>query len=187
MATKERHDGEALGKVLGILVSVEGSYTYVDKIAQATSKDLAMYYVRDALRDYASLTSSDKISDSPQAKFVADTILPSEIESDVAKITQLNSVPELREYLSFIASEALIQAFALENRQEYELAKSILDYLHLSGSNANPGRSDIQKASAQIKQKAREIASAIGVPEDDVIGVADNAWIIGYLLKKRNG
>jgi len=109
----EKSKGHALGSLLGVLVAVEGSFAYVDKIAQASSKDLALYYIRDALRDYASLMASDKVSDFPQAKALADSLSSSDLEKDVGEIEQINSVPELREYLSYVASEALIQATKL--------------------------------------------------------------------------
>jgi len=164
---------------------VEGSFTYVDKIAQASSKDLALYYIRDALRDYASLMASDKVSEFPQAKALADSLSSSDLEKDVGEIEQINSVPELREYLSYVASEALIQATTLGNRQLYDLAVKIRDYLGFSPVGEKPSGEEVEKLSNEIKQKAREIASALDVTEEDVLAVAKNKNILWSVLKKK--
>ncbi|MGC8615277.1 MAG: hypothetical protein ACP5UU_05680 [Thermoprotei archaeon] len=183
MSAEKKLAGQALGKLLGILVGIEGSYTYVDKIAQASSRDLAMYYVRDALRDYASLMGSDKISDFPQAKVLADSLPPSEVEKDVETIAQLSSVPALREYLSYVASEALIQASALGNKQQYDLGRKIKDFLGFTATSQNPDKNEVDRLSAAIRQKAEQIASALQVPEEDVLAVANNSSILRSLLK----
>ncbi len=48
---------DTLARLLATLVA-EGNYTYIDKIGYAPSRDLLMFYIKEAMRDFHSLLRS---------------------------------------------------------------------------------------------------------------------------------
>ncbi|MGC8933494.1 MAG: hypothetical protein ACP5LQ_09460 [Candidatus Methanodesulfokora sp.] len=46
---------KSIAELLAVLVTKNKSYTYVDKLGYALSKDLMLYYLREVLRDFHSL------------------------------------------------------------------------------------------------------------------------------------
>lgn len=105
-----------LAKVLAVLLVEQGSYSYIDKLSQTSSKDLALYYVREALRDYHSLASRG--FEKEAAKELARTVNFRELEEEIDKLRGLEGVPQLREEISFITARALAQAGRLARREE---------------------------------------------------------------------
>ncbi len=97
-----------LAKVLAILIAEEGNYTYVDKLGYAPSKDLAVYYVREALRDLHSLINSQRW-ENPRAKEEADQINFDRVERSIQELAKLDSKDKkkLREITALISAKAL--------------------------------------------------------------------------------
>ena len=50
-----------VAKVLSVLIAEKENYTYVDKLGYAPSKDLAIFYIREALRDFSFFNKRWKI------------------------------------------------------------------------------------------------------------------------------
>ncbi|MEM2741990.1 MAG: type I-A CRISPR-associated protein Csa5 [Nitrososphaeria archaeon] len=107
-----------LPKILAILLVEQGSYTYIDKLAQSTSKDLALYHIREALRDYHSLLSRGISNDA--ARDIAGKINFSYMENEIREIKEVLSVSDLRERVSFLSSQALIEAARMKTRSAYD-------------------------------------------------------------------
>lgn len=101
-------DSSMLARVLAVLLLERGSYSYIDKIAQTSSRDLALYYVREALRDYHSLASGR--FEKEEAAELARSINFRVLEEEIAKLRELKDVSQLREELSFVAAQALAEA-----------------------------------------------------------------------------
>jgi len=109
-----------LAKALAVLVIEEENYSYIDKLGYAPSKDLALYYVKEALRDLHSLIRGGRF-ENPYAKKLLNQINLDEAERAIEEIGKITTRKELREYLSMVASKALtISAKALlkEERKE---------------------------------------------------------------------
>ncbi|MEZ0345235.1 MAG: type I-A CRISPR-associated protein Csa5 [Infirmifilum sp.] len=97
-----------LARVLAILNVEQGSYHYIDKISQTVSRSLAMYYIREALRDYASLTQRG--FETKAAREAAQYVNFLELEKEIEMIRSMEDVSALREELSAIAAQALAEA-----------------------------------------------------------------------------
>ncbi|MCC6014023.1 MAG: type I-A CRISPR-associated protein Csa5 [Candidatus Verstraetearchaeota archaeon] len=106
-----------LGKILGILIAEEGSYTYVDKLAYAPSKDLVTFYLREALRDLHSLMRKTRFENEKtpnELKSINFEI----IENCIQKLRDVEDRRELRELTSIIASMALTYSASLIQESE---------------------------------------------------------------------
>lgn len=102
-----------LPKALGILVAEQESYTYVDKFGYAPSKDLAIFYLKEALRDLSSLSKKDKF-ENPRAKEALNQVNFEKIEKEIDALYEVKDRSELREITSIIASKALVISARLE-------------------------------------------------------------------------
>jgi|UniRef100_A0A7C3SM82 hypothetical protein len=112
-----------IAKILAILRVEHGSYTYIDKISHTSSRDLAVYYIREALRDYHSLMTRG--FSNPLAENLARTVSFEGVEREIERIRGLSGAVELREELSTITAQALAEAARIlswvqreEERQE---------------------------------------------------------------------
>ena len=97
---------ESLAKLLAVLVAENGSYSYVDKLSYAPSKDLVLYYLREALRDFHSLKNKTQWANS-KALTEAGEIKMEFVEKDIEDIAKISGMKELREAVSLIAAKAL--------------------------------------------------------------------------------
>jgi len=95
-----------LAKVLAVLVAEERNYTYVDKLGYVPSKDLAVFYIREALRDLHSLLRKEKF-ENKKAEELAKEIKFDKIETALENLTRISDKKELREKTSLIAAKAL--------------------------------------------------------------------------------
>jgi len=95
-----------VGRMLGLLIAEEESYTYVDKLAYAPSKDLAIFYLREALRDLHSLMRKTEFEYDKTVNELK-SIDFSLIENCIQQLSNVKDRKELRELTSFIASTAL--------------------------------------------------------------------------------
>ena len=104
-----------LAKVLALLLIEQGSYSYIDKISQTSSKDLALYHIREALRDYHSLRSRGFSNE--VATELAKTIDFGRLEKEILEIKDVADITQLRERTSLITAEALAMAGRLVRRE----------------------------------------------------------------------
>jgi len=97
---------------LAVLVAENRSYTYVDKLAYAPSKDLVFYYLREALRDFHSLKNKPGWEHS-EIKEEADKVDMEKVEREIQELDKVKGVKELRERVSLITAKALATASRL--------------------------------------------------------------------------
>jgi len=95
-----------IGKILAVLVAEQDSYTYVDKIGYAPSRDLAIFYLKEAIRDFHSLLRRGEF-ENKSAKKEAEKINYNRVEYEIRKMSNISDRKELREKLSLIAALAL--------------------------------------------------------------------------------
>ncbi len=97
-----------LAEVLAILIAEKKNYTYVDKLGYAPSKDLAIYYIREALRDLHSLLNSQRWEHT-KAKKRAEGIDFGKVEKSIQEIEKINPTDKkrLREITALISAKAL--------------------------------------------------------------------------------
>ena len=97
-----------IAEVLAVLVAEKGNYTYVDKLGYAPSKDLAIYYIREALRDLHSLINSQRWENS-KARERAGRINFDRVELGIQEISKLDprDKKRLREITALISAKAL--------------------------------------------------------------------------------
>ena len=95
-----------LSKVLAVLVAEEEDYTYVDKLGYVPSKDLAVFYLKEALRDLHSLLRKEKF-ENKEAGELANKIKYDKVEKALEELTNVSNRKELREKTSLIAAKAL--------------------------------------------------------------------------------
>lgn len=85
------------------------NYNYIDKVANASTKDMALYHIREAFRDFDTLKNND--DDMKKALSVlegkAEKINYAELEKEIDYIERLSTLSELRQKLSRIAVDAI--------------------------------------------------------------------------------
>ena len=104
---------DTISKILGILIAERESYSYVDKIGYAPSKDMLLHYLKEAFRDYNSLLTGgfDKKSLEEEAKKINIEYAEREL-MDIENISEEDR-KAIREVSSLIASKALLVAAKL--------------------------------------------------------------------------
>jgi CRISPR-associated protein Csa5 len=107
---------KSIPEVLSVLIAENESYTYVDKLGYAPSKDLALYYLREALRDFHSLSKNPRWRNE-KAKGKAEEIDMEKAISEIEGIKRVGSVKDLREEISFITAKALALAATLAEKE----------------------------------------------------------------------
>jgi CRISPR-associated protein Csa5 len=111
---------DRIAKVVAVLVA-DGNYTYVDKLANAPSADLVLFYLREAMRDFHSLLRHGKVKNEDASKLfdrVREEIYS--VAGDVNKVLDFlnesvtkvyeecrNDPKRLREICSLIGAKAL--------------------------------------------------------------------------------
>ncbi len=104
---------DPLSQVLAVLIAENEEYAYVDKLGYVVSSDLAVYYLREALRDFSSIMNKTKWNNS-QALSEAKKIRLNDVEKIIDYIAELNDPREIRRVVSLIAAKALAKANALK-------------------------------------------------------------------------
>ena len=104
---------DPLSRVLAVLIAENEEYAYVDKLGYVVSSDLAVYYLREALRDFSSLMNKTKWNN-PKALSEAKKIKLHEVEKVIDYIAKLEDPREVRKIVSLIAAKALARANALK-------------------------------------------------------------------------
>lgn len=101
-----------IAELLAVLVAENWSYTYVDKLAYAPSKDLVLYYLREALRDFHSLKNKPQW-DNPRAREEIEKVSMERVEREIQELGEVERMKELRERVSLITAKALAIASKL--------------------------------------------------------------------------
>ncbi|MCD6348504.1 MAG: type I-A CRISPR-associated protein Csa5 [Candidatus Korarchaeota archaeon] len=107
---------DSIAELLAVLIAENEEYTFVDKLGYAPSKDLVLYYLREALRDYHSLLNQG--FKNSKAKERADSIELDKIEKGIEEIGGIQGSKELREKISLMTAKALAIAASLRGRDE---------------------------------------------------------------------
>jgi len=108
--------------VLAVLIAESRAYTYTDKLGYATTKDLTLFYIKEALRDFHSLLNQD-VWENTRARESALSIDMSYVNRELERISEASSLIELREIVSLITAKALAKAAELTRTQESEEEK----------------------------------------------------------------
>lgn len=178
--SKDRSSPE-LAKLLAILLVEQESFSYIDKLSQTSSKDLALYYLREALRDYHSLANRgfEKRVVEDAAKFINFN----KIEQEIAEINEFTDLIQLRGKLSFVAAEALAKAGEfIRYEEKYQLAKKVVEYI--KSSNDNLPKDDANLLSKIIEEKSKEISEALKVPEKVLINISEDERLLNLILER---
>ncbi len=118
-----RRDVENLSTMLAVLVAGENEYTYIDKIGYAPSKDLLMFYLKEALRDFHSLVRGRLKNE--RARELLNNFIEKLKSSNIDLNKSIDKIYEnitdrrsLREISSLISAKALaISAKYVERRE----------------------------------------------------------------------
>jgi len=105
-----------VAKILAILIAEENSYTYVDKLGNAPSVDLALHYIREAFRDFHSLLRKGSLENKALQNLVEDVKKNIDrVQVTLSDIAKIEDRKVLRKVVSLIASKALaLAAFYLK-------------------------------------------------------------------------
>ncbi len=166
-----------ISKILAALTVEQGSYTYVDKLAQSTSKDIALYHIREALRDFHSLMNRGF----EKAKDLVETISFTKVEEELNEIRKKESLIELREVVSLITSQALSEAARLMSKELYELANKVVDKLKELGKY----KENVEELKKEILNNAALLAKELGEPEERIKEIAEKTSLLKYIVKKK--
>lgn len=109
---------DSLSDMLAILIVEQESYAYIDKLSNAPSKDLALLYLREALRDLHSLSNKERF-ENPKIQEEISKLKSnlSNIEKGIELLHAKDDKKELREFVSMVAAKALTKAMRLKEDQ----------------------------------------------------------------------
>ncbi len=94
-------------RLLAVL-TVESGPTYVDKVSHAPSKDLALLYIEEALRDADALRRAGAAGFESGAAFQElSKINWDYVKKEIETLKEVRSAKELREALAYISAKAL--------------------------------------------------------------------------------
>lgn len=113
---KRRGVIDNIAKVLAILAAEQKNYSYIDKIGYAPSSELALHYLKEALRDFRSLIEKEKIGGEFDCKAAKEEISKVDfdaVEKGIDEIANTERRNELRALLSFMTSKALVTSARL--------------------------------------------------------------------------
>ncbi len=115
----DKHLIDHLSRVLAVVIAENGDYSHVDKLGYVISPDLAVYYLREALRDFSSLLSKTAW-ENMGARIEAERIRMDLVERALDAILGLKDPREVRKTVSAIAAKALARANMLRTKNESE-------------------------------------------------------------------
>lgn len=99
-----------LPRLLAVL-TVESGPTYVDKVSHAPSKDLALLYIEEALRDADALRRAGRAGFESGAAFAEFSKIDWDwVRKEVESLRSIAGAKELREVLAYISAKALAMA-----------------------------------------------------------------------------
>ena len=114
---------EQIPNILAVLIAERGSYTYIDKIGYSPSRDLTLFYIREALRAFHSLLNQDSWSNKKARELAMEEIEYNGVNSELEKIAGVSNLIELREIVSLITAKALSKAAELRQSVEQRAEK----------------------------------------------------------------
>lgn len=100
---------DEVAKLLATIIGESKNYSYVDKLGYAPSKDLALFYLKEALRDFHSI----KGFENKKAEELSRGIRFEIVDRALQKISSISDRKELREIVSLIAAKALSKSAEL--------------------------------------------------------------------------
>lgn len=103
--------------VLAVLAH-DGDYHYIDRLGNSHTKPLALYYLREALRDFNTVKRSPPEDMHSEAKKLMHEVNENFLEFEIESIRKLKSTQELREVLSLICAKALAKTSRFIERKE---------------------------------------------------------------------
>lgn len=104
-------------EIFAVLIAESKAFAYTDKLGYAPTKDLTLFYVKEALRDFHSLLNQGTW-ENPKARETALKIDMSYVNRELERIAEASSLIELREIVSVITAKALAKAAELTQSQE---------------------------------------------------------------------
>ena len=108
---------DEVSKLLAVLIAEQGSYTYVDKLGYAPSTDLALFYLKEAARDFHSLKARPRFENTA-AEEQARKVNLEYFEKALGEISRIRDRRTLRHVVSLISAKALaISARLIESRK----------------------------------------------------------------------
>ncbi|MEM1588406.1 MAG: type I-A CRISPR-associated protein Csa5 [Candidatus Bathyarchaeia archaeon] len=112
----EKNLYENTSRMLAVLMNEQNSYTYVDKLRNALSKDLAIFYLGEAIRDFHSILNKgfEKENSRVEASFISFNDVIKELNS----LNSLTDRKNVKEVLSLISAKALIILGKLKKMEE---------------------------------------------------------------------
>ncbi len=173
-------DKVELAKVLAVLLTELGSPSYIDKLSQASSKDLVLYRIEEALRDYHSLVSKGVERES--TKELINTIDFHEIEKFMLSVREAADLTQLRELVSLTTAYALAEAARLQSRDTYLLASRVVDYLKREGLLKEGV--NVQEVSKIIEGNAEKIARDLSISVGTVQEISKETYLLERILRK---
>lgn len=112
MASRGGTRFEQIPRMLAIL-TINGDYSYIDRLSYSHSKELALFYIREATRALHALKRSppEEIEKDKDAKTLLDNIDADSLENEIIQITDRgDDTKSLREMLSLICARALAKS-----------------------------------------------------------------------------
>jgi CRISPR-associated protein Csa5 len=107
---------EQISRLLAVLLAESGNYAYIDRIAYSQSRDLAIFYIREALRDFHSIRNRGWRNE--KAAEEASKIRMEFVDRGIEDIGRISGMKELREVISLITARALAIAAPLIKEEE---------------------------------------------------------------------
>ncbi len=105
---------DTISKVLAALL-LEAGPSHIDRISRAPSKDLALTYIHEALRDVYSLMNLGRESFKVgEAHDLLSNVKREFLEREVNALDSLKTYRELREALALISAKAIAKAMAVK-------------------------------------------------------------------------
>lgn len=105
-------------------LAYDGDYHYIDRLGNCHSKPLALYYLREALRDFNALKRSPPNDMPNEVRNMMYGLDYDYLEREIGKIGNVGDIQELREILSLICAKALAKTSRfIKTEQQPEVAK----------------------------------------------------------------
>ncbi|MGC8912003.1 MAG: type I-A CRISPR-associated protein Csa5 [Nitrososphaeria archaeon] len=114
---------DELARVLAILIAEQNNYTYVDKLGNAPSKELAIFHIREALRDFNSLLAKENFSNK-KAKEEVSKVYFKGLDEQINELSKISDRRKLKEMVSLIGAKALTMAARLKVAEKGEEVRS---------------------------------------------------------------
>jgi len=132
---------DSISKLLAVLLAESKNYGYIDRLGYSQSRDLVVFYIREALRDFHSINNRGWKNE--RAKEKANEIDMDLINKGIEDIARTAGMRELRERVSLITAKALAIAAPLikSRKEEEEKTKEEEEKSNLEASDFNIGGS----------------------------------------------